>query len=362
MKRVAMPRGIVAVALVLAAVVGSLVAAERSSAAMAGAATKFLASLSPEQRQQGSFAFASDERLHWHFIPTGPAPMFPRNGLTIKAMNELQRRLAHDLLKAGLSQRGYLTASSIMDLETVLGALEGAQRAAATQPPRGTPIVRDPEGYFFAVFGTPSTRDTWGWRVEGHHISLHFTVVNGTLVAGSPAFFGSNPAEVRDGPKKGLRILAAEEDAARALLAALDASQREKAIINATAPNDMVTMANVDIKPLSPSGIMADALNAAQRDLLMKLVDVYTGYMAPDIAADRLAKLKKAGLEKIGFVWAGETERGKKHYYRIQGPTFLVEFDNTQNDGNHIHSVWRDFEGDFGRDLLREHLKSTPHP
>jgi hypothetical protein len=181
-------------------------------------------------------------------------------------------------------------------------------------------------------------------------------------VAGSPSFFGSNPAEVRDGPKKGLRILGVEEDAARALLQSLDATQRAKAIINATAPGDMLTMATVDITPLSPQGIAADALNASERDLLMKLIDVYTGYMAPDIAADRTARLQKAGVEKIAFAWAGETERGKKHYYRIQGPTFLVEYDNTQNDGNHIHSVWRDFNGDFGRDLLREHLKATPHP
>ena len=145
------------------------------------------------------------------------------------------------------------------------------------------------------------------------------------------------------------------------LLQSLDASQRERAIINAAAPADMLTMANVNINPLSPSGISADALNGTERDLLMKLIDVYTGYMAPEIAADRMARLRKAGVEKIAFAWAGETERGKKHYYRIQGPTFLVEYDNTQNDGNHIHSVWRDFNGDFGRDLLREHLKSTPH-
>src|SRR6185436_18727982 len=161
------------------------------------------------------------------FVPTST---FPRNGLLIKEMSQPQRALAHELVKAGLSQRGYLTASSIMDLETVLGALEAEQRASAAQPPRAAPIVRDPEGYFFAVFGTPSTKDTWAWRVEGHHISLNFTIVNGTLVAGSPAFFGSNPAEVRSGPKKGLRILGAEEDAARALLAALDTSQRAKAI------------------------------------------------------------------------------------------------------------------------------------
>jgi hypothetical protein len=251
-----------AAAIVAATAAGSMVAAERSSASMASAATRFLSSLTPEQRKQATFAFDSDERMHWHFIPTGPAPMFPRNGLTIKEMNEAQRKAAHELLKAGLSAPGYRTASAIMDLETVLGALESAQRAAAATPPRTAPIVRDPERYFFSVFGTPSTKDTWGWRVEGHHVSLQFTVVKGTLVAGAPTFFGSNPAEVREGPKKGLRILGAEEDAARALVESLDAAQREKALINSTAPNDMVTMNQNDIKPLSPTGITADTPEA----------------------------------------------------------------------------------------------------
>jgi hypothetical protein len=340
---------------------GALAGADRSSSSMASAATAFLASLTPDQKEKAVFPFTSDERVHWHFIPTGPPPMFPRNGLTIKEMSEAQRKAAHALLKASLSQRGYMTASSIMDLETVLGALEAAQRSAAAQPPRGTPIVRDSERYFFSVFGTPSPKDTWGWRVEGHHVSLHFTVVNGGVLTASPSFFGSNPAEVREGPRKGLRILGIEEDAARALLESLDASQKTTAIINATAPGDMLTMNNLKIDPLSPTGIGAGALNDKQRELLMKLIDVYTGFMAPEVAADRLAKLKKAGVDKIGFAWAGETERGKKHYYRVQGPTFLVEYDNTQNDGNHVHSVWRDFNGDFGRDLLREHVQGVHH-
>jgi hypothetical protein len=349
------------VGLVAALVSGAYVDLARSassSQAMASAATSLLASLTPDQRKSASFSFDSDERLHWHFIPT---EMFPRNGLTVGQMNEAQRKLAHELLKAGLSQRGYLAATSIMDLETVLGALEAAERASAPQGRSGPALVRNPERYFFSIFGTPSAHDTWGWRVEGHHVSLNFSVVGGALVAGSPSFFGSNPAEVREGPKKGLRILAAEEDAARALLKSLDAAQREKAIVDRTAPGDMLTMANVNISPLAPAGIGADALKADQRDLLMKLIDVYTGYMAPDIAADRQARLKKAGVEKITFAWAGDTEPGKKHYYRIQGPSFLVEYDNTQNNANHIHSVWRDFNGDFGRELMREHLKSTPH-
>ena len=303
-------------------------------------------------------AFESEERFRWHFIPTGQSPAsWPRLGVPLKAMNAEQKKLAGGMLRAGLSQRGYLTATAIMDLETVLGALETAQ---GIKIPAGR-LGRDPELYFFSVFGEPSTRHTWGFRVEGHHVSLHFTVVNGTLLASSPSFFGTNPAEVREGPKAGLRILGAQEDAARAFLASLDESQRKLALIENVAPNDIVTFNKVAANPLSPVSVAASALTSSQRDLLMQVIDVYTGAMAADMAADRLSRLKQAGIEKIAFAWAGETERGKKHYYRVQGPTFLIEYDNTQNDGNHVHSVWRDFDGDFGMDLLREHLKSQPH-
>jgi hypothetical protein len=353
-----MTRRWTAAAILAVSVSGLTVVAGPSPAAMAAKATRFLESLTPEQRQQAMFAFDGGERTHWHYIPT---EAFPRNGLTIKQMTQAQRKLAHDLLKVGLSRRGYMTATEIMQLESVLADLEAAQRAAAAQPAPGNPFVRDPERYFFSIFGTPSTRNTWGWRVEGHHLSLHFTVVNGTLVAGSPSFFGANPAEVRDGPKKGTRILGAQEDAARALIESLDASQRAKAIFNTTAPNDIVTMATVKIDPLSPAGIAASELTVSQRALLRKLIEVYTGYMADDIAADRLTRIEKAGWDRIAFAWAGPLERGQKHYYRVQGPTFLIEYDNTQNDANHIHSVWRDFNGDFGEDLLREHVNGTPH-
>jgi len=333
-------------------------AAGSSPAAMATRAAKFLEALTPEQRQQAMFAFDGDERTHWHFVPT---EIFPRNGLTVKQMNQSQRKLAHELLKAGLSQRGYLTATQIMELESVLATIEAARRAAGLQPPQGNALIRDSERYFFSIFGTPSTRNTWGWRVEGHHMSLHFTVVNGTLVAGSPSFFGTNPAEVRDGSRKGTRILGPTEDAARSLIESLSASQREEAIIDTVAPNDIVTLAKVKVDPLSPVGITASTLTTRQRALLRKLIDVYAGYMANDIAADRLARIEKAGWDKVTFAWAGQLERGQKHYYRVQGPTFLIEYDNTQNDGNHVHSVWRDFNGDFGADLLREHVNGTPH-
>jgi hypothetical protein len=355
MQLVRSPRVILAAASVAAVFTGGIIAAERSSSAMADAATAFVNSLSPEQRQQAVFPFDSDERVHWNFIPT---EAFPRNGLTVKEMSEPQRKLAHNLLKAGLSQRGYLTATSIMDLEAILGDLEQRARNAGQQ---AEGMRRDPVRYFFSVFGTPSTKQTWGWRVEGHHVSLRFNVIKGTLVASTPSMFGSNPAEVPDGPKKGTRILAAEEDTARALLMSLDATQRSKAVINAVAPNEILTTNKLEVSPLSPVGIAADSLASNQRDLLMRVIDVYAGFMADDIAADRMAKVQKAGVEKITFAWAGEPERGKKHYYRIQGPTFLIEYDNTQNNGNHIHSVWRDFNGDFGRDLLREHLKSVAH-
>jgi len=346
MKRLISPRVVLALA-VLAALGGAIVHAQRSSssAGMATAAEKFLGSLTPEQRQQATFAFDAPERMRWHFVP-----QFERNGLQIKAMTEPQRKLAHDLLRTGLSDRGYDTYTKIMQLESILKAQE-----------KGGGPTRDPEGYRFSVFGTPSSKGTWGWRVEFHHISLHFDVVNGTAISSTPSFAGANPAEVKDGPQKGQRTLGMLEDTARALVTGLDAGQRKTAVFTDVALNDIVTENKLDIDPLSPAGLKASAMTAAQRDQLMKVLDAYAGLMAPDIAADRMTKLKIAGIENITFAWAGSIERGQKHYYRVQGPTFLIEFDNTQNDGNHVHSVWRDFKGDFGRDLLREHLRTSLH-
>jgi len=330
-------------------------AADRSPANMADAANKFLSTLTPEQKQTAMFAFDNvKERERFGFVPT---EMHPRVGLTIEKMTEPQRQAAHNLLKAGLSQKGYMTATSIMELESILNAIENPPGAK----PRERPLERNPLKYFVWVFGTPSAKGSWGWKVEGHHVSLNFTVVHGTMVSAAPHFFGSNPAEVKDGPKKGLRVLGFEEDPARELVMALDAAQRAKAVINTTAPNDIVTRNESTINPLTPTGIPATELQPKQREMLMRVVDAYVSVMAPDIAADRMAALKKAGLDNLTFAWAGETERGKKHYYRVQGPTFLIEFDNTQNDGNHVHSVWRDFNGDFGRDLLREHVTSVKH-
>lgn len=334
-------------ALLASTAFGAALVSRRSVAEMTTAATRLLVSLSGEQRQRATFPFESEERVKWHFIPN---EMFPRNGVQLKELSAEQRSLAHGLLKSGLSQRGYMTATSIMDLERVLKVLEIGGRFA-----------RDQDEYFISVFGTPIAGGTWGWRFEGHHLSLHFTIVGGSVAVSSPAFLGSNPAEVRDGPMKGRRVLGAEEDAARALLLALDAAQRAIAVVSDVTPNDVVTGNKLGIEPLAPVGIRASSLSAAQQALLHNVLDAYTSLMADDIAAQRLARVRQAGLENITFAWAGALERGKPHYYRVQGPTFLIEYDNTQNDGNHVHSVWRDFTGDFGRDLLREHVREVPH-
>ena len=343
-------------AFVVAALMGAARAAERKAGAeMTAAARRFLAGLTAEQRALAAFPLSSDERLRWHYVPTGQPPTgWPRQGVALKTMTAAQKDLARDLLKASLSGRGYLTTTAIMDLETTLRALE-------TPPGGEAPSRRDPEMYFFTLFGEPSPTTAWGFRVEGHHVSLHFTVVNGVRIASSPQFLGANPAEVREGPARGLRVLGPREDAARALLDSLDQTQRLTAVIADAAPTDVVTRNKAAVNPLSPTGIAAIALTPPQRDLLLRLIDVYALDMADDVAQQRLSRLTQAGIEKISFAWAGGFARGEKHYYRVQGPTFLIEYDNTQNDANHIHSVWRDFEGDFGADLLRNHLKAQPH-
>jgi len=347
MKLLQTPRLVLALILIAFSVIGPMVAAERAASNMATAATRLLDSLTPAQRVTATFELGSDEREKFHFIPT---EMFPRNGVTIRDMTDEQRSRAHDLLSSGLSQRGYLTATTVMSLEAVLAEIESGGR-----------FDRSPELYFFSIFGTPGSSGAWAWRVEGHHMSLHFTVLDGKAVATSPNFFGSNPAQVTSGPKAGLRALREREEAARALVKALNGSQRSTAIVAAEAPDDILTGADLSIDPLSPVGIRASALTDSQRELLMGIIDAYTSIMADDIAAERMTEVHSAGLGDIGFAWAGGTDRGDQHYYRVQGPTFLIEYDSTQGGGNHVHAVWRDFDNDFGRDLLREHLAGNDH-
>ncbi len=314
---------------------------EYEFAGMLQAAEAFLASLEPEQRSRVLFEFEDTERINWHFVPRA------RRGLPLNEMSAAQQGLARGLLRAGLSQRGYLTASTIIELELVLREMGG------------NPQVRDPELYFFSIFGTPSRDAPWGFRAEGHHLSANFTLVRDTLIATAPAFFGADPAEVRRGSRQGLRALADEEDIARELVLSLDERQRAAALISGVAPRDIVTGNAGRVEPLSPIGIRVTDLGPEQRAILIRLLEVYLGRMAEPLAAHRRAALERTGFGEVAFAWAGSTGRGEAHYYRIQGPSFLVEYDNTQSGANHIHTVWRDFAGDFGRDLLREHYRNA---
>lgn len=306
---------------------------------MFGAAQKFLGALDPAQKQQATYALTDVERETWFFTPV------PRHGLPLKQMTPAQRDLAIALLRTGLGQRGNARADAIMSMELVLKEIE-----------KDTPAGRrDPVLYFVTIFGTPSEKSSWGWRFEGHHLSFNFTVVDGAHVFFAPAFIGSNPAEVRDGPRKGDRPLGEEEDLGLALINSLDATQRKAAIFADVALKDVVTMNSKRARPLSPAGISAKELTAAQREKLIALVKVYVTRGRTEIADETMAAIGQAGLDHLSFAWAGSLNRSKATYYRIQGPTFLIEFDNSQNNANHIHSVFRDFKGDFGHDLLAEH-------
>ncbi len=311
---------------------------------MAAAAKNFLVALSPEQRAQARFEFTDAERQDWHFIPR------PRKGLPIKDMTQEQRLLAHALLSTGLSHRGYAKAVTIMSLEEVLAVLENDTEHKK----------RNPELYFVSVFGTPGGTDPWGWRFEGHHMSLNFTVAGNAAPSLTPSFFGTNPGEVRTGPRTGTRVLGVEEDLGRTLVKSLNEEQRKVAVINATAPKEVLN-APGRVDPTKPEGIAQEKLTADQQAMLTKLVKEYLFSRRPDVATEEWAKLEKAGLGKLHFAWAGGLERGEPHYYRVQGGNFVLEYDNTQNEANHVHCLWRDFDHDFGMDLLKQHVDAA-HP
>jgi hypothetical protein len=308
--------------------------------AMAGAATAFLSALSEAGRRRAVFAFADKERVNWGYVPRS------REGLAFKEMSAPARAAAHQLMKASLSVVGYGKAVNVIQLEGVLRQIETFGG-----------LWRDPDNYFVTIFGTPGPSAPWGWRLEGHHLSLNFTVVPGKPIAVTPAFFGANPAEVRSGPLKGLRTLAHEEDLGRALARTMDDAQRRRMVIADRSLGDIVSGPGRSERLRSPAGIPAADLGAAQRELLARLVEEYARNMRADLADEELRRMRGAGFEHLHFAWAGPIEPGHAHYYRIQGPTALIELDNTQNDANHIHSVWHDPRNDFGADLLRAHYE-----
>jgi len=218
---------------------------------------------------------------------------------------------------------------------------------------------RDPTNYLVTLFGEPAADKSWGWRFEGHHLSFNFTIVDGQHVFFAPSFIGTNPAEVRTGPRKGERILAAEEDLGLKLVNALDERQRKIAIFSDTALKEIVTTNKARVEPLSPAGLSAADMTPAQREILIALVKTYLGRWRPELAADFDARVRDSGPDKLTYAWAGGLDRSKQTYYRIQGPTFLIEFDNFQGNGNHVHTTVREFKGDFGHDLLREHYAKS---
>ena len=317
--------------------------ADTPAEVMARAAQAFLATLDDDARAKAQFPFDAEERFNWHFVPR------PRAGLPFKQMSDAQRPAAMAFLKAGLSEKGYTKAEAVRALEPILAEIEN------------NPVRRDLELYYFTVFGEPAPTGTWGWRFEGHHISLNWTLVRGNSIASTPQFFGSNPAEVRSGPKRGARALAAEEDLARALLGSLSEPQKAQAVISTSAPDDIFTGDSRKAAAQEDEGILYADLSQEQRGLLLAVIEEYAGAQPKVLAQQRIERLRAAGLDRVRFAWLGGLNRGERHYYRLQGPTFLIEYDNTQNDANHIHAVWRDFEGDFGVDLLGEHYKNSAH-
>lgn len=311
---------------------------------MAAAAQRFLDTLRPDLLDRATFDFDDDNRRDWHYTPRS------RRGLPLKAMNDPERRAAHALLRSALSARGYLKAMTIVELEQVLRELAEAAGRSGDH--------RDRDLYFFTVFGEPGGGQPWGWRVEGHHLSLNFSFIDDQLIAVTPAFMGANPAEVRTGRRAGLRVLAAEEDLGFALLGSLDADQRAEAIIADRAPREIIMAPGRTADDLGEAvGLPSAQMTDSQRDMLRLLLAEYMGNLAADGSEDLWRAIIEAGGSDIRFAWAGSEDLDEPHYYRVHGPTFVIEFDNFQGGANHIHTVWRSFNNDFGDDVLRQHYE-----
>ncbi len=315
---------------------------ETSGATIVSAAQTFLDGLTGEQKMQATFPFESKERTNWFFTPQqNAAKKSTRKGLPLEEMKPEQKQAALALVKAGTSETGNVTANTIMSLESIL----------RDQEKKGA-MVRNPEWYFFTIFGTPAKTGKWGWRVEGHHLSINFTMDGSQVIASTPFFFGANPAEVKSGDKKGLRILAPVEDIAKQLYDSLSDEQKQVALQkNKKFPEPEEK--SVAPKVGAPVGLAAGKMTDPQKQTLMKLLKSYTDRMPPDVAAAELRNAREAGMDNVHFAFTGSTEAGKGLTYRVQGPTFVIEFLNVQADSagnanNHIHSAWRRIKGDFG--------------
>ena len=321
----------------------------RTEDVMVRAAKNFLASLSEEQKAKAVLPFSDQKRVSWHFFPDGGYERtykHARPGVAYKEMAPPQRRLADALLSASLSQAGFIKAVTIMSLEEVLHAAGSASS--------------DTELYYYCFFGEPSATGTWGLRVEGHHVSCSFTMKDGTLISTSPQFFGAHPHEVREGLSTGLRALGREEDLARSLVQSLSEDQRKQALIDDVAYSEILTGVAVRAKlEGSPRGLQASKMSPRQIEALMSLIAEYAANVPADVAAKRMKTVEDT--DQIYFAWAGATEPRQGHYYRVQGPAFLIEYDNTRDENNHSHTVWRDPKSDFGLDVFALHHRLYDH-
>ncbi|HEY3964621.1 MAG TPA: DUF3500 domain-containing protein [Planctomycetaceae bacterium] len=341
-----------AIPLVVAATMGAILfaqgdAQEPSGKAMLQAAQNFREKLTKDQLAKASYGFDDAERLNWHFIPR------ERKGLPLRDLEGNALQAAQALIASGLSKSGYDQTLSIMSLEEVLYLLETEPKDRAERRER-----RDPKKYYISIFGTPSDTGKWGWRLEGHHISLNYTLDKGEVVGTTPEFFGTNPALIEAGPGRSIRVLGPEEDMARQILKLCTAEQAKIAHIDTKAPDDLRVGPNPQAPTSQPEttppvGLPVSEMSNDQKKLLADLLTEYLANMPADVAARRRTALMQAGFDNIYFAWWGETERNQRHYYRIQGPTFLIEYNNTQSSANHVHSYWRDFAGDFGIPLKK---------
>lgn len=308
-------------------------------------ALDFLNSLSPELRREAVFELDDAERMNFHFVP------ITRKGPTFHDFNEAQKQAALALLRASLSDEGYRKSTEIIALENVLIAMENDYRM-----PDGSPM-RDPANYHLSIFGDPSPRKAWGWRFEGHHLSLNFTSTQGRVVSATPSFMGSNPAIVPIELDRGKQVLDLESSLGLDLVNSLSDDQLAVARFSETAPKDLLTGNKLNIAPLEPMGIPFPELNPNQQTVLLQLLEVYIGNYIFEFSESFRRKITEAGLENLHFAWAGGTRWGLPHYYRIQGPMLIIEYDNTQNNANHVHTVVRDLTNDFAEDFLREHYR-----
>lgn len=313
---------------------------------LAVAAQRFLDALDPGM--QAKYLFQDAERGNFHFFPIA------RRGVPLKQFKDGQRQLGYALMSAALSHVGNQKALTIMSLGDYLRATDEAPN-----------VYRDSDQYYFTLFGDPSPEGTWGYRVEGFHLSLNVTVVEGRWISVTPSFFGAIPATVPDGPRKGLQVLKQETELGRSLARSLTAEQREIGFgeipdFLTETVGGLITGNKRRIERGEPRGLVASEMTMLQREILMKLVREHIGRIRKELADQDLARIDRAGTENIHFLWAGGLEPGEPHHYLIQGPTFLIEYDNTQDDANHVHCVYRDFDHDFG-DAMLEHYHKHHH-